>query len=175
MQTPGFFESNHFPDRKEIKKTYIDSIVEQAKSLNLDDIDYSQTDFKPRNQIVEEQKVYFWVRVYLHEEVKIEQNTDVNIKYVESGEVLTAKFICFAKKGAERNQVENVINFNPEEDPKIWCLMIDANRIDKDSDDIPFIRTLFRISRWYSPQILRLNDLEVSFNDQIVSYYDIDF
>ncbi|NBP01498.1 MAG: hypothetical protein EBU90_15430, partial [Proteobacteria bacterium] len=29
--------------------------------------------------------------------------------------------------------------------------------------DIPFIRSLFRISRWYSPQILRLSDLDISY------------
>ena len=175
MQIPGVFNTSPFPDRNEIKKSYVDDIVEQAKLLDLEKIEYSNVDFKPRNQIVEKQKVYFWIRVYLHEEVNIEPNTDVTIKYLPSGETLTTKFICYAKKGTEKNQAENVINFNPEEDTKIWCLMVDADKIDNHSQDIPFIRTLFRISRWYSPQILRLAELEISFNDTPIYYYDIDF
>jgi hypothetical protein len=175
MQIPGVTTENFFPDRKEIKKTYVDNIIEQAKLIDVEKIDDTKSEFKPRNQIIEEQKVYFWIRVYLHDEVSIEPNTDVTITYRESGEKLTTKFICYAKKGAEKNQDENVINYNPDEDKKVWCLMIDADRIDKNSQDIPFIRSLFRISRWYSPQILRLIDLDISYNDTSISYYDIDF
>jgi len=175
MQIPGVFTENSFPDRKEIKKTYVDNIIEQAKLIDVEKIDYTNSDFKPRNQIIEEQKVYFWIRVYLHDEVSIDPNTDVTLTYLGSGEKLITKFICYAKKGAEKNQDENVINYNPDEDKKVWCIMIDSNRIDNNSQDIPFIRSLFRISRWYSPQILRLSDLDISYNDTSISYYDIDF
>ena len=54
--------------------------------------------------------------------------------------------------------------------------MIDADRINKKSDDIPFIRTLFRIGRYYRPQVLRLSDLSIvdSKGNQLYCY-DIDF
>jgi hypothetical protein len=70
---------------------------------------------------------------------------------------------------------ENVINYNPEEDKRILCLMVDSERVDSNSNDIPFIRTLFRVSRWYSPQILKLSELEISFDNNPIDYYDIDF
>lgn len=165
-----------FPDRKEIsKQTYINQIVEQAKEIDVDKIDFNGGNFKPRSEIVEKQKVFFWIRVYLNQEISIEPNTDVKLTYLESGESLITKFITYAKKGTERNLNEMVINYNPEDDTKVLCLMIDSDRIDNNSNDIPFIRSLFRISRWYSPQILRLSDLQISVNDTPLEYYDIDF
>jgi hypothetical protein len=50
MNKPGVF--NPFPDRKEIQQNYVNSLVEQAKSIDLDKVDYSGVDFKPRNEIV---------------------------------------------------------------------------------------------------------------------------
>jgi hypothetical protein len=174
MNIPGVF--NSFPDRKEIQKNYTDSLIEQAKSIDLDKVDYSNVDFKPRNKIVESQKVYFWIRVYLNEEVDIKPDTNVNVKYVVSGETLETKFICYAKKGADKNMDENVINYNPEDDRRILCLMIDSERIDKNSDDIPFIRTLFRIGKYYEAQILRNSDLSITDSSgNKLDFYDIDF
>jgi len=174
MNIPGVF--NSFPDRKEIQKNYTDSLIEQAKSIDLDKVDYSNVDFKPRNKIVESQKVYFWIRVYLNEEVDIKPDTNVNVKYVFSGETLETKFICYAKQGAEKDMDENVINYNPEDDRRILCLMIDSERIDKNSDDIPFIRTLFRIGKYYEAQILRNSDLLITDSSgNKLEFFDIDF
>lgn len=176
MNNPNPFSDNFFADRKElIKQSYKENLVEQIKSIDLEKVDYSNVDFKPRNQIVEKQKVYFWIRVYLHNELNIDPNTDINIKYLVSGETLVAKFICYAKQGTEKNMNENVINYNPEDDKRVLCLMIDSDRIDRNSEDIPFIRSLFRVSRWYSPQILKLSELEISFNNSVIEYFDIDF
>jgi len=174
MNIPGVF--NSFPDRKEIQKNYTDSLIEQVKSIDLDKVDYSNVDFKPRNKIVESQKVYFWIRVYLNEEVDIKPDTNVNVKYVFSGETLETKFICYAKQGAEKDMDENVINYNPEDDRRVLCLMIDAERIDKNSDDIPFIRTLFRIGKYYEAQILRNSDLLITDSSgNKLEFFDIDF
>lgn len=176
MNTPNPFSDNFFADRKElVKQSYKENIVEQIKSIDLEKVDYSNVDFKPRNQIVEKQKIYFWIRIYLHEEIQIQPNTDVTIKYLVSGESITTKFICYAKQGVQKNMDENVINYNPEEDKRILCLMVDSERIDANSNDIPFIRCLFKISRWYSPQILKLSELEISFENKPIDYYDIDF
>jgi len=174
MNIPGVF--NSFPDRKEIQKNYTDSLIEQAKSIDLDKVDYSGVEFKPRSEITESQKVYFWVRVYLNDEINIKPDTVVNISYVESGEKLETKFICYAKKGADKNMDENVINYNPEDDRRILCLMIDSERIDKNSDDIPFIRTLFRIGKYYEAQILRNSDLSITDSSgNKLDFFDIDF
>ncbi len=167
-----------FPDRKELvkRRSYRDSIIESAKSIDLEKIDYSNVDFNPQNKIVEQQKVYFWIRIYLKEEIDIQPNTDVTITYLSSEESLVAKFICYAKKGHEKDLEQNVVNYNTEDDKRILCLMVDSDRIDRNSDDIPFLRTLFRISRWYQPQILRLSELRITdTSDREFEFYDIDF
>lgn len=168
---------NVFPDRKELaKRSYRDSIIESAKSIDVEKIDYKNVDFGPQNKVVEEQKVYFWIRVYLKEDTEIEPGTDITITYTPNEESLVAKFICYAKKGHEKDKQQDVVNYNSEDDKRILCLMVDADRIDKKSEDIPFIRTLFRISRWYQPQILRLSEFKITDSSEIeLEFYDIDF
>lgn len=169
---------NVFPDRKELAKrrSYRDSIIEQAKSIDVEKIDYNNVDFGPQNKVVEEQKVYFWIRIYLKDEIEISPNTDVTFTYLPDNESLVAKFICYAKKGHEKDKQQDVVNYNPEDDKRILCLMVDADRIDKKSEDIPFIRTLFRISRWYTPQILRLSEFKITdSSEREFEFYDIDF
>lgn len=167
-----------FPDRKELAKrrSYRDNIIEQAKSIDVEKIDYNGAIFNPQNQIIEEQKVFFWIRIYLKEEVDVQPNTDITITYTPSEESLVAKFICYAKKGYEKDMQQNVVNYTPEDDKRILCLMVDAERIDKKSEDIPFIRSLFKISRWYSPQILRLSDFKITdTSEREFEFYEIDF
>jgi len=169
---------NVFPDRKELAKrrSYRDNIIEQAKSIDVEKIDYNGAIFAPQNQIIEEQKVYFWIRVYLKEEMDVQPNTDITITYQPTEEFLVAKFICYAKKGHEKDRQQDVVNYNPEDDKRILCLMVDAERIDKKSEDIPFIRSLFKISRWYSPQILRLSEFKITdTTDREFEFYEIDF
>ena len=168
---------NPFLDRKDLvkKATYVDSLIEQIKSIDVEKSDFS-TGVEVGSSVVEEQRVYFWIRLYLHDEIDILPDTDITITYVDSGEKLETKFICYAKKGHIQDMDETVINYNPEDDKKVLCLMIDADRINKKSDDIPFIRTLFRIGRYYRPQVLRLSDLSIvdSKGNQLYCY-DIDF
>ena len=168
---------NVFPDRKELvkRKSYRDSIIESAKSIDIEKIDYSKVDFNPQNKIVEQQKVYFWIRIYLKEEIEIKPDTDITITYLPTEEFIQAKFICFAKKGLDKNGNSEVVDYNPEDDKKVLCLMIDSERIDKNSDDIPFLRSLFRISRWYEAQILRHAELKIEDSTgRILDFYDID-
>ena len=169
--------NNTFPERNQIiRQSYIDNIVEQAKSVDLEKVDYGNVDFKPRSEITEKQKVFFWIRLYLNDEIDIKVDTDVNIQYVVSGETLVTKFICYAKKGISKDMDEQVINYNPEDDKRILCLMIDADRIDNKSDDIPFIRTLFRIGKYYEAQILRNSDLLITDSSgNKLEFFDIDF
>ena len=168
---------NVFPDRKELSKrrSYRDNIIEQAKSIDVENVDYKNVDFGPRNQVIEEQKVYFWIRIYLKEEVDVQPNTDITITYQPSEESLVSKFICYAKKCHEKDKQQDVVNYNPEDDKRILCLMVDADRINKKSEDIPFIRSLFKISRYYQPQILRLSEFKITdTEDREFEFYDID-
>jgi hypothetical protein len=168
----------NFPDRKDLgRPSYRDKIIESAKSIDLDKVDYSNVDdFNPQSKIVEKQRVYFWIRIYLNDEVDIDPNTDVTITYKPEGESLVSKFICYAKKGLDKDVEQNVVNYNPEDDKRILCLMVDSERINKFSDDIPFLRSLFRISMWYQPEIIRLSDFKISdSSNREFEFYDIDF
>lgn len=171
-------DKNIFPDRKEILDyKYNIDIIEGEKAREwTEKFNERKNNEEVSSRWIEQQKVYFWIRVYLHEEYDLIPNTDVSITYYESGEKLVTKFICYAKKGLEKDNNNEVVNYNPEDDRRVLCLMVDSEKIDKNSDDIPFIRTLFKISRYYSPQILRLNDLSITdCNDVRLDYFDIDF
>ena len=90
-----------FPSRKEILKqkleagsSYHDMLVEQAKSLNLDKIDFDNSDFKPRNKVVEKQKVYRWTRLFVKEPVTdLQVNDKINIRHLPTRAIVTGKQI----------------------------------------------------------------------------------
>jgi hypothetical protein len=122
------------------------------------------------------EKVYFWTRIYLKDEnPEIKIGDTVWIEYTPSGERLETKFITYGKKGLERNHDGEVVNYNPEEDKKILCLMIEEKTINE-SDDIPFIRTLFKLGRHYEDQIIKRSELIfVKEHGVILDYYDCEF
>jgi len=177
-----FFDTNIFPDRKDLKKkleddkTLYDDIKEQANKINLENVDFSKEDFIPKSVITQKQKIFFWIRIYLKEELDLTINSDVFIQWKPSGEKLKTKFICYAKKGLEKDLDETVTNYNPEDDKKVLCLMVEEDRINVNNDDIPFIKTLFRIGRFYTQQVWKREDMEIfdSENKQL-PWFDIDF
>ena len=88
-----------FPSRSTLKQRPIDVtkndydyLVEQARNINLDEITFDPNadlpvDKRPVKTKIEKQKVYFWIRVYLSEEMTtIEPGDNITIKYVSSGE-----------------------------------------------------------------------------------------
>lgn len=166
----------NFPSREEMMKYPHQIIKDELDRIDLDKIDFDGSDFKPRSEISESQKVYFWVRVYLKDNYNIEPNTEIKMKYLPDNEELITRFICYNKSG-RNNSDENIVSWNPEDDKKVLCLMIDSDRINNNSDDIQFIRSLFKIGRYYKPQILSKNQfilIDSSKNSKI-DYYDIDF
>ena len=175
----NFELETEWPDRKslsaKIKSDLTEKITKELSDIDLDKIDFSNEDFKPRTDIKEKQKIYYWIRVYLREEMEIKENTDINITYLDSGETLECKFICYGKKGAEKDS-DGVMRFNPDENKKILCFMVDSDRINVNSDDIPYIRTLFTISKYYTPQIFSVNMLKITYDGgKEIDYYSIDF
>lgn len=178
-----FSSEDPFVDRNQLKKTtpgllnYQEEILEQVKNIDITKIS-DEVNPKTRSQIIEKQKVYFWIRLYLREEDQIlDPNDTVNIRYTHSGEILETKFICYNKSILTQDADPNVVNYNPEDDKKVLCLMVDADKINNESDDIPFIRTLFKIGRYYEYQLLKRDELEfvVKKNNQVLDYFDVDF
>jgi hypothetical protein len=180
-----------FPSRTSIKekssetnKTEYGYLSEQARQINLDEVKFDPNsdlpiDRRPINTKIEKQKVYFWIRVYLYKEMNTEPGDEIIIKYLPSGESMDSKFICYAKVGGELKyeQGEVVSNYNAEDNKKVLCLMVDEERINYNSDDIPYLRKLFKIGRYFEYELVRRTELELINNrtKKPLDYYDIEF
>ncbi len=154
---------------------YLDKIIEEIKSI--DEKTISNTiDNKASVEIIESQKVFIWIRIYLKESTDVKEGDEYKLEYLPSGENLMTKFVTYGKKNLNKDHQDEIINFDPEVDEKILCLMVNENEINT-KNDIPFIRTLFKTSRFYDHQIIRRSDL--TFTNQRTNetpeYIDCDF
>lgn len=156
-----------------------DNLIEQIKSIEVENIESWDSSNEPVSQVVEKQKVYIWIRLYLKEESSnISIGDDISMVYRPSGEKLSTKFICYDKTTLtkDHDDLEKVINFNPEDNKKVLCLMVDEDTINN-GEGIPFIRTLFKTSRHYQYQLVRRDDL-VYVNErtgETLDYFDCDY
>ena len=175
-------DTNNFPSRSSIisdaKNNYQNSIIEAIKNYDDSKVDYKNSNYDSANKIVEEQKTYFWIRLYLKEEdTLLKPNDVIKVRYNPSSEELECKFICYNKRGLDRDNDNQVTNYSGEDDKKVLCLMVDSDRINKNSQDIPFIRTLFKIGRYYEYQLMKRDDLNFidSKSGDILDFFDVDF
>jgi hypothetical protein len=155
---------------------YREALLEQIKQIDVDKFSNS-LEIESTSTVIEQQKVYFWIRLYLKDECdNILIGDDINIEWTPSGEKLPTKFVCFGKSGLERDHLDQVTNWQPEDDKKVLCLMVDENEINF-SESIPFIRTLFKTGRHYEYQLVKRSELIFvnSRNGFILDYYDCDF
>lgn len=148
-------------------------IIDNIKLVDIDLI--KDWEVLKKTQVIEKQKVFFWIRLYLkQEDDKIQIGDDVIIKYNLSGEQLTTKFIYFGKNGLSLDHDNEIINYEGEDDKKILCLLVDESFV---NDDIPFIRKLFKTSIHYEYQLLKREDI-VFINKRTgekIEYYDCHF
>ena len=150
-------------------------ILDKIRNINTDDMSYN-TDSDIIINETEKQKVYFWIRLLLKEEMNdIQIGDDFEICYLATNESINTKFIAFAKKNLNRDLDNSIINYDPEDDKKILCLMVDEEHIE--SDSIPFIRTLFKTSKYFEYQVYRRNELvfKNTRTEQVCEYLDADF
>ncbi len=154
---------------------HLEKLRNEILKINMDEISDSYEIVTTVTEI-EKQKVYVWIRLYLKEEVNIKDGDEIEMKYLPSEEVIIAKFISYGKKGLHKDQDNQIVNFDLEDDKKLICLMVDEDEINN-RKDIPFIRTLFKTSRFYEHQIIRRSDLIFTNKrtEDIIDYYDGDF
>lgn len=156
---------------------YLEQIVEQIKAIDTTNLSDKKFSKKALLNVIEDQKIYFWVRLYLKEEnLNIESGDDVIISYLPKEEELKTKFICYGKDNLGKDHENEVINYNPEDDKKILCLMIDEKMVNN-NDEIPFIRSLFKVGHHYEYQLIKRDELlfTIEKNNIILDYYDCDF
>ena len=157
---------------------YLEDLVEQVKTLDTTDLsDVISKEEQEIKQVVEEQKIYFWIRLYLKEEdSNLVIGDDISIKWTPSGEELKTKFICYGKTGLQKDYDEEIVNYNSEDDMKVLCLMVDEGQVNY-NEDIPFVRTLFKVGRHFEYQLVKRSEL-LFINDRngmILDYFDCDF
>ena len=165
-----------FPDRKSITKsdTHIQNIITEVKKVDVDKINFDKEDFNATSRVIQKQRVYIWIRLYLKNEIQITPETLVQIEY-NGQEKLDTHFMFFGKKGLERDKDGEIVNFDPEDDTKVLCLMVDVEKIDKDNENIPVIKTLFKLGKFYKPQIIKKSDFNFKVGETNLDFYDIDF
>lgn len=154
-----------------------DSLVEQIKKIDSDELSDNVNDEIEVSE-VEKQKVYIWLRVFLKDELEdIKEGDNFKIVYLPSREYLMTKFIAFGKKNSFKDADDYTqIQMITEDDTKVLCLMVDENEI-QNSQEIPFIRTLFKVSRHFEYQVYRREEL-VFTNErtgQSLEYIDCEF
>jgi hypothetical protein len=159
------------------KFDYKEQLLEQLKSIDIDSIKNEEVELYATSKVIEEQKVYFWIRLYLNEESgNIQVGDDITIEWTPTGEKLETKFVCYGKQGLERDHQDEVTSYNAEDDKRILCLMIDTKMVNF-NEDIPFIRTLFKTGYHYEYQLVKRSELLFvnKRNGVVFDYYDCDF
>ena len=152
-----------------------DNLVEKIKTIDTEVVKDWDSNTDPGMKVIEEQKVYIWIRLFLKDESDVEVGDDILMTYTPSGEKLDTKFICFGKEGMEKDQ-DGLTNWNSEENKKVLCLMVDQDTINKGSG-IPFIRTLFKTGIHYQYQLVRRSELLFinSRTGETLDYFDCDY
>ena len=155
---------------------YMESLMEKIKNIDVTNLSDEVSD-EVISSVVEEQKTYFWIRLFLKdEEENIEIGDDIAITWEPSGEELLTKFVCFGKSGVTNDQGEQITYYEAEDDKRVLCLMIDEKQVNF-NDEIPFIRTLFKNGKHYEYQLMRRDELLFinKRNNIILEYYECDF
>jgi hypothetical protein len=167
-----------FPERKDINikeytnNDYKSSLLNDLQTI-LKDVDTNKWKEDPEVKInqIEKQKEFFWIRIYLkQEDEKLKKGDTLNITYTPYNESLEVIFGSYEKRGVNRNHEDEIINFITEEDKKILCCMVDKDKVNSDSENIPNLRTLFRNSKYYRETIFRKDELIIEFEDYQYEY-----
>jgi hypothetical protein len=157
---------------------HYDELIDIIKDIDLDSVPADGV-YRERDaitKVIEEQKVYFWIRLYLNEENDdIKVGDDIIIKYATSGETLDTKFITYSKKGMDKD-LNDITQYEKEFDKRVLCMMVDMSMVNN-NDSIPFIRTLFKIGIHYEYQLFKREDLQFinKRTNEVLEYYDCDF
>ena len=82
--------------------TYLDVLADQIRTI--DTTDLSDVSEEVVSRVTEEQRVYFWIRLYLKEDnINAQIGDDISINWKLSGEKLVTKFICYGKTGLNKD------------------------------------------------------------------------
>ena len=175
-----------FPSRSNLRKNtstpmgsgdYQKDLLDNLKkSVNNTDLSRWRDEPDIKIKEIEKQKEFFWIRIYLLEEDNnLKVGDTVYISFRPTNERLEMIFGGYEKVGLNKDYNQEVINYVSEDDKKILCCMIDLNRVNKESDDIPTVRTFFRNSRHYVEELYFKDDIIISTKNKEYKYSSIGF
>jgi len=141
-------------ENNELDVNYYDSLVDQLKDFDTSDMS-DKVDQGTTNSIIENQRTYLWIRLYLKDEVSDLKIGDM-FEMSYEGECLSCQFIAFGKNNSNIDY-NNLINYDPEDDKNQLCLMFDQDVL---TSEIPFLRSLFRSTPYFQYQVYRRDDLK---------------
>lgn len=150
-------------------------IIDNLKTVDVNLI--NNWDVSTKSEVIEKQKIFFWVRLYLRDEnTGLKIGDEIIIRYSLSGEELNTKFVYYDKNVLNLDHKDEIINYVGDDNKKVLCLLVDESEVNNNSN-IPFIRKLFKSGIHYEYQLIRRDEL-IFINkrtEEILDYYDCDF
>jgi hypothetical protein len=148
-------------------------LLDDIKNIDVDNI----KNFEEGTKIleIEKPKEYFWIRLLLSDDSNIELNPDDRLKitWLLSNESLECIFLSYGKKNISKDY-DGITEYDSEFDTNQLILMIDSNHMER--NDIPFLRTIFKSSKYFEFQAFNRNNLKIeTLKDSIgLNYVDIE-
>ena len=177
----------NFPKRKDLVKDKIhekkgssvyDEIVEKIKSIDIDKIEFKDGKRKIVSDVIEKQKEFLWLRVFLKDELGgINIGDEFTLRYIlDNGDVENMKmeFISYGKNSLNvDSDYDNIIsNYDSEFNNKKLIFMIDKDILIKKTN----IRKLFKNTVYYEDVLLKRDSLLLlDNNESSIEYVDMEF
>lgn len=177
----------NFPKRKDLVKdkisnkdnnTIYDEIVEKIKSIDIDKIEFKDGKRKIVSDVIEKQKEFLWLRVFLKDELGgINIGDEFTLSYIlDNGDVENMKmeFISYGKNSLNfDSDYDNIIsNYDSEFNNKKLIFMVDKDILINNMN----IRKLFKNTIYYEDILLKRDSLLLlDNNESSIEYVDMEF
>jgi hypothetical protein len=162
--------NEEFPIRKSLR---YESINNQIKDMDTESVG---TKRKVSTKITQAQGTFGYIRVYLSEsDDTLKPGDFIDIEYPEGIEKFQTTFISYGKDLGKVRDSDELVDYVPEEDKKVLCLMVNIDHINYNSDHIPFLRSLFKMGRYFQYQLFKYEELNVKSELKDFQFFDINF
>lgn len=159
-----------FPDRRELRQ---ESILDAIREL---DASTGVNERKVEVEVTQKQGTYAYIRIYLNEEDNTLKSGDiVTLGFPEGNELFETTFVSYGKDVGKKRDQDELVDYVPEDNKKVLCLMFNVDSINTDSDNIPFIRSLFKVGRYFEYQLFKYEEFTVESKEKSFEFFDIDF
>lgn len=151
------------------------AVIEQVKAIE----DPSKLDYSNEYvgaTIIERQKTFSWVRLYLNNECEDLKSGDViTIHHKYHNETIESFFSFYDKVNNTNKEEDNIKSYIGEDDKKVLCLMVEVEELERSNKT--YMKTIIRGSKFFSPDIIRNSDIEITNTrtGQVFDFYMVSF